>query len=356
MKKQLIFTIICFISIFLVALATIAIYYQFQPPTIAMKEAVSHEQELIPSSLPATPSATILHLLSTGDLMIGRSVNATGVKRKNFSWSFEEVTPELQKFDYVIANLETPIVTDCPVTIEGMIFCADASASSALANSPISLVTLANNHIANYGNEGIHDTFHLLENAGQAYAAEDELFMTEINGHQLGVLALDDVTHPVDLDTIGEIINKAKSQVDILAIALHFGAEYRYQPATSQIELAHTLIDHGADLIIGNHSHWLGPIEIYRGKAIIYSHGNFVFDQMWSTETRQGLAINSIFNPDHQLEKLEIYPIWITDYGRAHWVAGESEGEQILDIFAHLVPEATHSGNHLEINIKPSHQ
>jgi poly-gamma-glutamate synthesis protein (capsule biosynthesis protein) len=70
-------------------------------------------------------------------------------------------------------------------------------------------------------------------------------------------------------------------------------------------------------------------VEFYGDGAIIYAHGNFVFDQMWSEETRQGVVAGWTFDRE-KLRRVEIYPIYITDYGKANWVQGTAKGEQIL--------------------------
>ncbi len=271
-------------------------------------------------------------ILTTGDVMLGRSVNSTGWRRHNWGWWLAEVAPKLNDFDYVIANLETPIIRDCPIRDDGMLFCADASAAAVLAESPIDLVTLANNHVYNQGSDGYAQTQELLAAAGEDFVNDDELFKVALGGKTFGVIAYDDVSEPVDLDAWKTRVRAAAAQVDVLLAALHFGVEYQYQPTSRQVELAHATIDAGATLVIGNHSHWLGTVEKYGDGAIIYSHGNFVFDQEWARETKQGLAVAWHFRSG-KLEHAEVFPIWITNYGLAHWASGTTEGTEIMQIF-----------------------
>lgn len=89
-------------------------------------------------------------------------------------------------------------------------------------------------------------------------------------------------------------------QCDVKVLLLHWGREYRINPVQSQIDLAHTLIDHGADVIIGGHSHVPGKIEIYKGKPILYSMGNFLFDQDWGKKAK-GNEFDYIY--DYQLAR-----------------------------------------------------
>ena len=92
--------------------------------------------------------------------------------------------------------------------------------------------------------------------------------------------------------------------------------------------MAHTAIDAGADLIIGNHPHWVQGVEEYKGKYITYAHGNYVFDQMWSQETREGVLGKYTFN-NKQLINIEFIPIIIENYSQPRF-ATETEANNIL--------------------------
>ena len=77
---------------------------------------------------------------------------------------------------------------------------------------------------------------------------------------------------------------------DIVIVFPHWGAEYSARPFTGQQRLARQIIDAGADMVIGNHAHWAGAMEVYKGKPIWYALGNFVFDQTWSEPTMEGIT------------------------------------------------------------------
>lgn len=267
-------------------------------------------------------------LVSTGDLMMGRSVNYKGNSKKDFGWSLAKVQKWLENFDLAIVNLETPVIENCPLTNEGMIFCADARSAVALQKNGVGLATLANNHIYNHGREGLAETKEWLQKAGVMNVAEGEFVQKNIGGEKFGFLAWDDVSQEIDKTNFSQTIATKSQLVDHLIVSLHFGREYAYQPTKRQQELAHLAIDSGAEILLGNHSHWLGPIEIYGGGVIVYSHGNFVFDQMWSEETRTGMAIAWQFK-NGGLQSLQVTPIWITDYGLANR-AEDKKGEEIL--------------------------
>ena len=75
----------------------------------------------------------------------------------------------------------------------------------------------------------------------------------------------------------------------------HWGTEYDPTPFAGQRELAQAAIDAGADMVIGNHAHWAGAMEVYKGKPIWYALGNFVFDQTWSEPTMEGITLELTF-------------------------------------------------------------
>ncbi len=291
------------------------------------------------------------NLLSTGDLMLGRSVNYLGAKKADFAWSLKNVRAFLKNFDLTIANLETPIIKNCPLTNEGMIFCADEKSGQALKNAEIELVTLANNHLSNYGETGRQETKAILQTAGIMNVSENEFLEKEIKGEKFGFLAFDDVSAKIEETNFSQLIKEKSQLVDHLIVALHFGVEYNYQPTDRQKKLAKMAIDSGAEIILGNHSHWVGPIEIYKNGVIIYSHGNFVFDQMWAEETRSGIVAAWQFS-NKKLAQITISPIWITDYGLANFAEGEKANKILQTVQTISNGLGTRENNSLVIKFK----
>ena len=95
-----------------------------------------------------------------------------------------------------------------------------------------------------------------------------------------------------------------------MIVFLHWGEEYQLISSSSQRKLAHSLIDAGADLIIGSHPHVVQEIEKYKGKLIFYSLGNFIFDQYFSRETQKGLAVSLELYPSRIIYKLYPYTLF----------------------------------------------
>jgi poly-gamma-glutamate capsule biosynthesis protein CapA/YwtB (metallophosphatase superfamily) len=112
-----------------------------------------------------------------------------------------------------------------------------------------------------------------------------------------------------------EAIKKNKPQVDILIVSFHWGIEYAQEPASWQIELAHQVIEAGADLILGHHPHVIQKVEDYHGNKIVYSLGNFIFDQPWSETTKKGLVGVLTFQ-GKKLVNSEFKEVYIQDYSQ----------------------------------------
>lgn len=253
-----------------------------------------------------------------GDIMLGRSVMIRSLKINDSQYPFLKVAGELKKADLVFANLESPLVEGCPKTDSGMIFCADPALVNGLSYANIGVVSLANNHLANYGAKGIADTKRILTDAKIDYTGTGKLAVKQIHGTKFGFLGLNFVDRePSSLDL--KTITDSKKLVDVLIIGVHWGKEYQVSPADSQKLTAKNLIAAGADIIVGHHPHWVQDEEIINGKRVYYSLGNFVFDQMWSEKTKQGLAVELTFD-GQKLVREDKLPVKITSIGQPEFV------------------------------------
>ena len=263
-------------------------------------------------------------LIATGDIIPARSVNYQTVSRKNFNWPYEKTYQVLKDADITFANLESPLVKNCPLTQEGMVFCGDERNIEGLKFAGIDVVNLANNHAGNYGKDGVENTVKLLNQADILATGIIGPVFKEIKGIKFAFLGYNDIEKRSFLSSaeenkISQEINEAKKQADVAVVAFHWGVEYQSQPSLRQIQLAHLAIDFGADLIIGNHPHWVQSTEYYKDKFIMYAHGNFVFDQMWSQKTREGVVGKYTF-AGKKLENVEFIPIVINFYGQPDFV------------------------------------
>lgn len=274
-------------------------------------------------------------LTATGDVIPARSVNYQVIKYNNPLWPYEKVIPLLKskKTDITFINLETPLIKGCPITVDGMVFCGDAKNIAGLKAIDVTVANIANNHAGNHGIDGVSETKTLLENAGIAVTGIQGPLYKDIRGITFAFLGYNDITKPQPGITnasnavIKKEIAAARKKADIVIVTYHWGVEYRDQPDEDQKRLGHMTIDAGADLVIGNHPHWIQPVEFYKGKLITYAHGNFIFDQMWSQKTREGVIGRYIFY-DKKLIDVEYLPLQINDFGQAQFL--EEEKAQII--------------------------
>ncbi len=285
----------------------------FQPPqhTNPIKPTLSHAPVLTPS--------TTIHLRAVGDVMLGRSVATRMAKYQNWSWPFDETFPRLPPVDSTIGNLEAPIIQSCPSTDEGMIFCAPKAALEGLAKAEFSLLSLANNHTYNHGLDGYQETKQLLTETSIKNIGNGETVTQQINGETIGFLALDDISSAVDIKKVNAMLADLAQQSNSVIVLIHWGNEYESKPSVRQKSLASEMISHGATIILGTHPHVLQPIVTEGNSLVVYSLGNFIFDQMWSQPTRKGMILDiDLTFENHQLKKITYQPIHTTiyDYGQ----------------------------------------
>jgi len=148
-----------------------------------------------------------------------------------------------------------------------------------LSSGGVDAVTVANNHSYDYGKEGFDETLKTLKSLGIDYAGYDYYILKEIKGVKIGILSYSQVSHrPASKEEIKTAIdNLKKLGAEVIIVCQHNGVEGSYYPTESQRELAHFIIDSGADIYVGHHPHTIQGIELYNGKYILYSLGNFVF-------------------------------------------------------------------------------
>jgi len=274
-------------------------------------------------------------LVATGDIIPARSVNHQTIKYGDFTWAWKHIAPILKNGDITLINLESPLVPHCPSTVEGMIFCGDQRNIQGILFAGVDVANFANNHMGNYGINGITQTKELLEQNTIGVSGLGEPSVFDVRGMKFVFLGFDDIGPSVipiatgDNENMKKEIEKAKTMGDILIVSMNWGVEYTDKPTDRQIKLAHLAIDSGADLIIGNHPHWIQPVEFYKGKMIMYAHGNTIFDQMWSEKTKEGVIGRYTFY-DKILIDVEFIPLYIQDYGQPIILEGNKK-QLILD-------------------------
>lgn len=266
-----------------------------------------------------------------GDFLLERRAEAL-IAKYGKGFILSETKSVFQDADISMVNLE------CPVSIRGVkekdkqfTFRANPKHVSLLKDGGIDLVTLANNHALDYGQDALLDTFNHLKkekipyvgagvNADHAYAP---LYM-DCNGNKVAILAASRVlpfgtwyagknkpgiASTYDPSVIRSEIAKARKTADIVAVYVHWGQERKDKPDRNQTRLAKLYVDCGADIVIGSHPHVLQGLEFYKGKIIAYSMGNFVF-----TDVRKDTMMLTVTVEDKKIKEVKIIPCEIQNY------------------------------------------
>lgn len=253
--------------------------------------------------------------LAFGDISLSRSIAATIQAKKDPLYPFHNIVDLLKSTDFNFANLESPFSKSDAFTAKNtLVFNAPKTNVVGLKKYNFAVLNLANNHAFDQGKDGVDTTAKVLDDNDLLHMGTGETLdqawapaIIEKNGIKIGFIgasysSVNDggktlnnyVARIEDVDRLKTTTSKLKSLVDFIVVTMHAGTEYMPKANQSQIDFAHAAIDAGADIVIGAHPHWVQNKEIYNGKPIYYSLGNFIFDQDWSEETKKGLALKIV--------------------------------------------------------------
>lgn len=307
----------------------------------ASKEKIIAEQGI---------SSETVTLSFAGDVFMDGSLRVL-IDKNGIDYPWEMVKEYFQNDDITIINLETSITTRGQKWEDKLYnFKSDPQNLKALKEAGVEVVNLANNHTLDYGYEGFLDTLDYLEQyeikrVGGGKNKEDALkgVILERKGVKIGILGFSRVVPHVDWYAtskrpgiagaydahINEVIDRVtemKKDVDILVLSIHWGEEGSNMPRQKEIDLARKLVDSGVDIIMGHHSHVLQGIEIYKGKPIFYSLGNFIFGS--KSEIARETMIAQVVLKNKSISRVHIIPCTI-EYGRPIPVSTEKKLEKI---------------------------
>jgi poly-gamma-glutamate synthesis protein (capsule biosynthesis protein) len=286
---------------------------------------ISHWHRSLPLPSPSPTPSPVIQLLFTGDMMLDRNVRKIG-ESKGYDYIFDQLTPIFTQADLVVSNLEGPITTNASVSLGSVIgspqnytFTFSPTIPSTLVKNNIKLVNLGNNHILNFGKTGLDSTIKYLTTAGIDYFGntgypDNRYFIKTLGDKTIGFVNYNQFVKDGDNACLADIA-AIKDQTDVLIVYTHWGIEYQTVANQTIQSLAHSFIDTGADIIIGSHPHVVQQTEIYNGKYIYYSLGNFIFDQYFSPETQSGLLVKVTIDQDNTITTTD-FPISIPSTGQ----------------------------------------
>ncbi len=256
-------------------------------------------------------------LIFVGDVMLDRNVAARVKAAKDDEYPFRNIVddPRFTSPDLRVMNLEGPVTDQRRSPEKSIDFMFDPRFLPVLKQVGFDVASQANNHGHDQGTIGANDSRARLKAAGFTVFGDevrnDDVSMatTTVNGRRIAFVGFNSVSAPINDEIAAATMAKARAAADTVIAFMHWGVEYHDTPSTDQVARSHWLIDHGADIIIGAHPHWMEGMSVYHGKPIVYSLGNFVFDQDWSPETQQGLSVG-VKITDASVE-FQLYPVQI---------------------------------------------
>jgi poly-gamma-glutamate synthesis protein (capsule biosynthesis protein) len=237
-----------------------------------------------------------IKLLHFGDAMFDRAVRKT-VDNGTDLFASLRAMDIMSDYDIRMLNLEGPIVamprSECQQ--KELNFQFPTTTARLLKSEGFNAVTIANNHMLDCNQVGLDASVQYLMNADILAAGYPQIDSTWVetrnaSGTRIAIVGLDATIGALPLEKIPALIAKLKSSHDLVLVTVHWGDEYALRANDTQKALAHRWIDAGADVIIGNHPHVVENVEVYKGRAIFYALGNFIFDQVGDKQN-EGVGI-----------------------------------------------------------------
>lgn len=276
--------------------------------------------------IPAAALAQPVVINAVGDIMLAGS-GAPLFRRTGYDYPFAAISATLRQGDLNIGNLESPIArVGEEYAGKKFRFRADPAAAAALQRAGFSHLSLANNHILDFGPGGLRETMATLDGLGISHAgagpdlgsARQESIVT-VRGVRIALLAYS-LTYPAEFYAGGDRagtapgyenyyradIARARKSSDYVVVSFHWGAECAEFPKDYQRVTAHRAIDAGADVILGHHPHVLQGIEYYKSGVIFYSLGNFAFASRSGKADRSMIARITL---DNGISAVEVIPL-----------------------------------------------
>jgi hypothetical protein len=331
-----------------------------------------------PKAADAYDPATTWTLFAGGDILLDRGVFLT-LKARGADYAFDGGTADItgrckdcssmgwdlpytkrtgnngafrhliRNADIAAANFENPAPDKPRFHASGTSFSADPRYIDGLANAGIDYLSLANNHIRDAGGPGLLQTIKnvtkrgiAVSGAGKNLAAARKPAMLKAGGITVAILGYDAIAggYHATATRVGsaglsaksvkvDVAAARKAGADLVIVYPHWGSEYDPTPFANQQRLAEMIIDNGADMVIGNHAHWAGAMEVYKGKPIWYALGNFVFDQTWSEPTMEGITLELTFH-GAKLVQVHMRPHIILDKAQPNFLEPTGSGGKFV--------------------------
>ncbi len=253
----------------------------------------------------ATPAP--VSVLFAGDMFLDRNIRAAAM-RESEDFLFACLGDVLHTPDLTVVNLEGPITEHASVSLgskvgspENFQFTFPTSTAPLLKRQGIDIVNLGNNHILNFGAAGVRSTLTYLQKNGLQYFGDPSVQTVaykDLRGVSLAFINYNEFAPASQKERVALVLQQvadARLQGRLPIVYTHWGDEYKTIAPLRLQTLARQFVDAGAELVVGSHPHVVEQSEVYKGKYIYYSLGNFMFDQYFSADVRRGLLIEVLF-------------------------------------------------------------
>ncbi|HSU37627.1 MAG TPA: CapA family protein, partial [Propionibacteriaceae bacterium] len=308
------------------------------------------------------PVPKVTTLTVVGDIMVARRVGQEIADDPR--QPFRPLAKRLARADITVGNLESTLSTDGSPTQGGDSFGARPRVLRGLDFAGFDLVSLANNHVGDYGDRAMRQTFTRLRAADLDYVGAGRT-LTEAgrpvvitrDGVRIGFIGTESIgetpaagrtragtnrlnmpprTGPLDRDALRRIagdIRRLKERVDTVVVIPHWGTQYTHRAEPSQRTAARAFAAAGADLVVGGHPHWVQGWEQLDSTVVVHSLGNFIFDMDFQVKTREGVFVEVVLW-DGQVKAVEPVPYVIDDDFTPRLARGDRAQSILGDVWA----------------------
>jgi poly-gamma-glutamate capsule biosynthesis protein CapA/YwtB (metallophosphatase superfamily) len=304
------------------------------------------------------PVPEVTTMAAVGDIMLGRRVGDR--HRDNPGAPLKPLAKQLAAAEITVGNFESTLSADGSPTQGGDSFAASPRVAPRLRAAGFDLVSLANNHVGDYGDRALRQTLARFDSAGiETVGAGRDLtaarrpVIIERAGVSVGFLAVDSIgetpaatrtragsnrlnmpprTGPLNraqLQRISSDIRALSKRADVVVVLTHWGTQYTHRVESSQRVAARAFADAGADLVIGGHPHWVQGLEMAGSAVVVHSLGNFIFDMDFQTKTREGIFLEIVLW-DGAVKAVEPVPYVIDNAFTPRLIRGD-RAKNILD-------------------------
>lgn len=280
----------------------------------------------IPTPTP-TPSEKQIVVSFTGDCTLGQNTGLAGnsnsfasVVGTDYAYPFKNAVDILNKDNLTLVNFEGVLTDSSTPREKEFTFKGPFEYVNILKLGSVEAVNLANNHSYDFWEKGLKDTEDTLDAAGIKWSLNDNYAIYESDGVKIGMAGF---VFPGSLEPIYAAIDSLRSQgCEIVIISVHAGVERMYEPEASQVEMAHAIIDYGADIYVGHHPHRLQPIELYNGKYILYSLSNFTFGGQPYLTDPDSAIVQCTFSVSINTDKVVDYKLHVIPFSMTSTMPG----------------------------------